>query len=71
MINITKDSPPKDYRKTIYIGSFVVAISIVILIILKTNRSNKNNPLLRKKKTEEPKEDKKELKGFNTITNYR
>ena len=60
MINITKDSPPKDYRKTIYIGSFVVAISIVILIILKTNRSNKNNPLLRKKKTEEPKEDKKE-----------
>lgn len=53
MINITKDQPPKDYRTAIYIGAFVVAISIVIIIILKTNNKNKNNPLLGSKKNKE------------------
>ena len=55
MIHISKDNPPKDYRTTIYIGAFVIAITIVIIIILKTNRTNKKNPLLKSKKKNDEK----------------
>ena len=54
-INVKKDPKPKDYRSTIYVVSFVTAIAIVIIIILRTNLKNKGNPLLGrfKKKKEE------------------
>lgn len=71
-IKITKDSKPKDYRSTIIISVFVVAIAIVIFIILRTNIKNKGNPLLKiraKKQQLAEKAEKNKKLDMNSVPN--
>ena len=69
-IFIKKAAPPKDYKTTIYVVSFVTAIAIVIIIILRTNLKNKGNPLLgRFKKKKVVEEVKTEIPSAPVVEN--